>query len=125
MKKNLIKMPDNYKSLFTLEDMEAIQDFIKNNDDCVITDAVRVLENTLAGEALKYTAEWCWSSEADSRMGSPYLDVWIIAYILHIGENGEEIERIGICLTDVWDINRENWDKIHQRAYVKHFIEEK
>lgn len=125
MKKNTIKMPDNYKSLFTLEDMEAIHDFIKNNEDCVITDAVSILENALAGETLKYTAEWCWSSEADGRMGSPYLDVWIIAYILHIGESGEEIERIGICLTDIWDINGENWDEIHQRTYTRRFVEKK
>ena len=125
MKKNLIKMPDNYKSLFTIEDMEAILDFIKNNEDSVITDAVRALENALAGEALKYTAEWCWSSEADGRMGSPYLDVWITAYILHIGESGEEIERIGICLTDVWDISGENWDEIHRRAYTRRFVQKK
>ena len=125
MKKNTIKMPDNYKSLFTIEDMEAILDFIKNNEDSVITDAVRALENALAGEALKYTAEWCWSSEADGRMGSPYLDVWITAYILHIGESGEEIERIGICLTDVWDISGENWDEIHRRAYTRRFVEKK
>lgn len=125
MKKNTIKMPDNYKSLFTIEDMEAILDFIKNNEDSVITDAVRALENALAGEALKYTAEWCWSSEADGRMGSPYLDVWITAYILHIGESGEEIERISICLTDIWDISGENWDEIHRRAYTRRFVEKK
>lgn len=125
MKKNTIKMPDNYKSLFTLEDMEAIHDFIKNNEDCVITDAVRILENALAGEALKYTVKWCLNSEADGRMGSPRLDVCIKAYILHYGENGEEIECISICLTDVWDINRENWDEIHQRAYTRHFVEKK
>ena len=125
MKKNTIKMPDNYKSLFTLEDIDAIHDFIKNNEDSVITDAVRALENALAGETLKYTAEWCWSSEADGRMGLPYLDVWITAYILHIGESGEEIARIGICLTDVWDISGENWDEIHQRAYTRRFVEKK
>ena len=54
MKKNTIKMPINYKNLFTLEDMEAIHDFIKNNEDSVITDAVSILENALAGETLKY-----------------------------------------------------------------------
>ena len=125
MKKNAIKMPDNYKSLFTLEDIEAIHDFIKNNEDSVITDAVRALENALAGGTLKYTAEWCWSGGADGRMGSPYLDVWITAYILHIGESGEEIQHIGICLTDIWDISGENWDEIHRRAYTRRFIEKK
>lgn len=122
MKKNTIKMPDSYKSLFTLKDMEAIRDFIKDNDDCVITDAVRALENALAGEALKYTAKWCLNSEADGRMGSPRLDVYIKAYIHHYGEIGEEIEYIGIYLTDIWELNGYNWDEIQSRAYVKHFI---
>lgn len=125
MKKNMIKMPDNYKSLFTLEDMEAIHDFIKNNEDSVITDAVSILENALAGEAFKYTVEWCLNSEADGRMGSPCLDVCITAYVLYIGESGEEIERISICLTDIWDINGENWDEIHQHAYTRRFVEKK
>lgn len=125
MKKNTIKMPDNYKSLFTLEDMEAIHDFIKNNEDSVITDAVSILENALSGETLKYTVKWCLNSEAAGRMGSPCLDVCITAYVLYFGESSEEIERISICLTDVWDISGENWDEIHQRAYTRRFVEKK
>lgn len=125
MKKNTIKMPINYKNLFTLEDMEAIHDFIKNNEDSVITDAVSILENALSGETLKYTVEWCLNSEAAGRMGSPCLDVCITAYVLYIGESGEEIEHISICLTDIWDISGENWDEIHQRAYTRRFVEKK
>lgn len=125
MKKNTIKMPDSYKYLFTLEDMEVIHDFIKNNEDGVITDAVSILENALAGETLKYTAEWCLNSEAAGRMGSPCLDVCITTYVRYIGESGEEIERISICLTDIWDISGENWDEIHQRAYTMRFVGKK
>ena len=125
MKKNTIKMPDSYKYLFTLEDMEAIHDFIKNNEDSVITDAVSILENALTGETLKCTAEWCLNSEAAGRMGSPCLDVCITAYVRYIGESGEEIECISICLTDIWDISGESWDEIHRRAYTRRFVQKK
>ena len=122
MKKNTVKMPDNYKSLFTLEDIDAIHDFIKNNEDNVITDAVRALENALAGEALKSSAEWALKSNAKNRLGSSNLDIFITTYILHYGEMGEEIEYIGIYLTDIWDLNGYNWDEIQSRAYIRHFI---
>ena len=122
MKKNTIKMPINYKSLFTLEDMDAIHDFIKNNEDCVITDAVRALENTLAGEALKSSAKWALNSSAKNRLGSSNLDIFITTYILHYGEMGEEIEYIGIYLTDIWDLNGYNWEEIQSRAYIRNFI---
>ena len=122
MKKNTIKMPYNYKSMFTLKDMEAIRDFIKNNEDCVITDAVRALENALNGEALKSSADWALNTNANNRLGSSSLDIFITTYILHYGETGEEIEYIGIYLTDIWDLNGYNWDEIQSRAYIRHFI---
>ena len=125
MKKNTIKMPYNYKSLFTIEDMEAIHDFIKNNEDDVITDAIHVLENVFGGEVLKSSAKWCRNSTADGRLGSPNLDVNIAIYILYFGESGQEIEYVNICLTDVWEVNKINWNEIKTRIYTRHFIEEK
>ena len=125
MKKNTIKMPSNYKSMFTIEDMEAIHDFIKNNEDDVITDAVRALENVFDGEVLKSSARWCLNSAADGRLGSPNLDIVITAYILYFGEIGQEIECASVCLTDVWEINKSNWNEFKTRICTRHFTEVK
>ena len=126
MKKNAIKMPNNFKALFTIEDMEAIKDFYKNNEDCILTDAVSVLENAIGigGNVLNYSAEWCLNSRANKQLGASDLDVCLEAYIFHYNEHGTgEIEYISICLTDIWEINGDNWDEIHERAYTRHFVE--
>lgn len=135
MKLNKIIFPGNYKSYFTLSNMdevEAAKQSIKNDDGKIdLTFEAELLlsvgsdSKMLPCDILFMGAEWAKNSRVKLDRyceGSGHMDVWLTVQAFdHI--NG--FYEVAGYLSDIWEVGSDNREEVKDRLLIKHYSEDK
>lgn len=123
-----IKYQPEYKSLYTLEDMDKAKIVIANMKEDTSTakeyaayavrEALRKKNDYLV-QVIQAEAETSKNYRADNNYGegSGNMDTWIEA----IAETGKGFIRVGAYLTDIWNIDGET--DYTEHMYIKYYTE--
>lgn len=118
-----ISFPENYKTFFTLEDVDNCNT-IKKSDSKPTSDDVLILARAFAHDAdiLKTSAEFAKNSRAYDVFGqSGNMDIWITVHFFSEFENTFYI--IGAYISDVWTISTNYMEELKPHMYIRTFTE--
>lgn len=127
MKKIKINLPENYKKVYTVEDVEIMKELAKNFNDQTaeeagIADAAESLARLFDSSAKVLEAEAETAKNArvwDYYTGAKDIDIWITIKFL----GWSDFYIIGAYLSDIWSITGENTEELKSRMYIRKFTE--
>ena len=132
MKKIKINLPENYKKVYTVEDVEIMKELAKNfndqpEEDAGIADAAKALANLFENDAevLAIEAETAKNCRVYNYFAeieeSRNIDIWITVKALGF----RDFYILGAYLSDIWSIGSDNHEEIKQHVYKRQFTEKK
>lgn len=129
MKKIKINLPENYKKVYTIEDVEIMKELARNFNDQTAEEAgIADAANTLArlfdssAKVLEAEAETAKNARIyDYYTGAKDVDIWITVKIL----GWQDFYIVGAYLSDIWSITGDNTEELKSRMYIRRFTEMK
>lgn len=126
-----INMPDGWKRLFNVAELESIKkiqkSLVEGNDTgkLDLSWEVREVVEVACGhdlEVLQASAEWSHNCRINDYfdVDTGNIDVWLEVVCYGVSDG---FYRLGAYLSDMWQVGEANREEIRQHMYIKHYME--
>ena len=127
-----INMPEGWKRVFNVAELESIkkiQKYLTSDGDerkklDLSWEVMEVVEVACGHdlEVLKASAEWSRNCRINDYydVGTGNVDVWIEIVCYGVSDG---FYRLGAYLSDMWLVGEDNRSEIRQHMYIKHYVE--